>query len=645
MNILPKFVKSKSLNFASVMMLFFTPIMVLFSSVPVSAAISTQNFTFSNFTADYYLEKTNDGTSKLHVKEVLTAEFPNSDQNHGITREIPLTNQDGANIVISNQSALNFSVLRNGQPEPYSIEEQSDVYLVKIGDAGSFVHGTQTYTLEYDFYDVITEFDKAGNNVSGQEGNEKSFQELYWDTNGTGWKQSFDQVSATLHMPSDVFSKITKQPSCYVGSYGSKGQNRCTVTKVTDGYTFTAEYLGAGENLTYAVDFAPDTFKVILDKDYTFVIFLAVEIIVILIILAIIYIFWIKSAKANHALYKSTFVAPEYLPPADITIAEAQQLSVKKIKISYVATLLELAVAKKITVTSEKGKTYDWSITLNVAPETLTASQVDVLQILAGNSNLTTGSFIPITRHTATPTLARYAENYQKSAIQLLGSKGYFVPKSPAKQKSIGIIILIFMIIMIIAVIIGSLSPSSSQPIVRADTNDITVGGPIVLFLILAVTIGGIVAISIFITKTSKFSKYTEKGIKKARELEGLELYIKMAETERIKFLQSVQGADTSTTGIVKLYEELLPWAALFGLEKSWAKELYRYYEMNNVYDTNVDRNLLNGLILSNMVGDVNRSISRSTHYSSGSSSSSSSGGGGGGFSGGGGGGGGGGGW
>ena len=66
---------------------------------------------------------------------------------------------------------------------------------------------------------------------------------------------------------------------------------------------------------------------------------------------------------------------------------------------------------------------------------------------------------------------------------------------------------------------------------------------------------------------------------------------------------------------------------------------------MNNVYDTNVDRNLLNGLILSNIVGDVNRSISHSTHYSSGSSSSSSSGGGGGGFSGGGGGGGGGGGW
>ena len=193
MKVILNFAKSKLLRFMSIVILFFASIMIPFSSAPVSAiantphtssknvlalattnnsasaATSTQNFTFSNFAADYYLEKLDNGTSKLHVKEILTAEFPSSDQNHGITREIPLTNQDGTNIVIPNQGALNLSVLRNGQPEPYSIEEQSDIYLVKIGDAGSFVHGTQTYTLEYDFYDVITEFDNAGNNVSGHE--------------------------------------------------------------------------------------------------------------------------------------------------------------------------------------------------------------------------------------------------------------------------------------------------------------------------------------------------------------------------------------------------------------------------------------------------------------------------------------------
>ena len=56
-----------------------------------------QDFYFSDFTADYYLTKQDDGTSSLHVKEVITAIFPETNQNHGITRLIPSTNQNGKN--------------------------------------------------------------------------------------------------------------------------------------------------------------------------------------------------------------------------------------------------------------------------------------------------------------------------------------------------------------------------------------------------------------------------------------------------------------------------------------------------------------------------------------------------------------------
>ena len=56
-----------------------------------------QDFYFEDFTADYYLTKLEDGTSNLHVKEVLTAVFLEMNQNHGITRTIPYTNQGGEN--------------------------------------------------------------------------------------------------------------------------------------------------------------------------------------------------------------------------------------------------------------------------------------------------------------------------------------------------------------------------------------------------------------------------------------------------------------------------------------------------------------------------------------------------------------------
>lgn len=119
-----------------------------------------------------------------------------------------------------------------------------------------------------------------------------------------------------------------------------------------------------------------------------------------------------------------------------------------------------------------------------------------------------------------------------------------------------------------------------------------------------------------------------------------------MAEADRLKFLQSVEGADTSNAGIVKLYEKLLPWASLFGEEKSWAKELEKYYDFEGVNEV-ISSDVLNGIIASNMVRDINNTIMKSTSYANagGGGSSFSSGGGGGGFSGGGGGGGGGGGW
>ena len=125
--------------------------------------------------------------------------------------------------------------------------------------------------------------------------------------------------------------------------------------------------------------------------------------------------------------------------------------------------------------------------------------------------------------------------------------------------------------------------------------------------------------------------------------MDRLKLYIEMAEAERLKLLQSVEGADVSPKGIVKLYEKLLPYAAVFGLEESWMNEMREYCEVEEIAEPNY---LMNGI----MISEITRSLSTAASYattattmssSGGGSSSSFSGGGGGGFSGGGGGGGG----
>ena len=47
--------------------------------------------------------------------------------------------------------------------------------------------------------------------------------------------------------------------------------------------------------------------------------------------------------------------------------------------------------------------------------------------------------------------------------------------------------------------------------------------------------------------------------------------------------MQSVPGADISDKGIVKLYENLLPYAVIFSLESTWLAELEHYYQSASI--------------------------------------------------------------
>ena len=618
------------------------------------AVASSQDFYFTDFTADYYLTKQADGTSKLHVKEVLTAVFPDYDQNHGINREIPMYNQGKKNRTVKNQGALNLTVLRNGLPEKINkIENEGDYYNVYIGDADVYVHGEQVYTLEYDYTDVITEFDKYQNNVSGRDDVVKLFQELYWDSNGTGWRQSFEKVTARLHLETDAYNNLRSDVWCYVGRFGTNDPDRCTIVNTADGYSFSANNLKSGENLTFVVSFEPGTFNVVMDKSYILVILLIIEIIISLFVIIRKVLRWKKEAKMQQNLYRSTFVAPQYQPPENrlIHVAEGEQIYLKGTKTSYVATLLELAVAKAVSITKvqdeKKPKKNNWSIHLNVDPSTLSKSQVAMLNILADKKNLSIGEDIIVKKHTATKTLASYASDYKSDAESVLSNGGYLIKKKISTNKSSALSMIITKIFTYtILLVVGA---SMLEDVFDGLFNEaaIVIGGEYLPFIMIIIFVVAIIINTIFTVKIDRYAKYTKKGIELVKYLEGLELYIKMAEKDRLKFLQSVEGADTSNAGIVKLYEKLLPWASLFGVEKSWVEELEKYYKIEDVPE-GLDTNLLHGIIASNIIHDVNYAVNASTSYhesSGGSGSSFSSGGGGGGFSGGGGGGGGGGGW
>lgn len=599
------------------------------------ASAGVNDFYFSDFTADYYLSKDAEGVSHLRVVEQLTAEFPDYDQNKGIRREIPFANQGGINTVLPNLTRNDIKVLRNGEPEPiWDISRNGDYYSVETG-TDDYVLGTQIYTLEYEFEKVVTDFG--------------DHQELYWDTNGTGWPQRFSQLTARLHF--DDESVWTGEAWCYVGSYGQSGQNRCTITETSDGVEFSANNLGVHENLTFDVEFLPNSFVVPEpEKDYTLLIVAGVVIVGCLAFLA----YKIKKYQETAQKikeYKGIFVAPQYQPHPEYSLAEMAEVYLGKKKDVKVGVLLDLIVKKKIELHKKGDEGIDikrkWALV--VKDVDMPGESMIVLQILANKIMIKNGDVIELESRISTQMLMELGKQFDRTVLDNLKKDGLVDGKykiGDAKALSVlrGMVTSVWTTVVVLGgIFMVIIWLTDGATFSFGVGKELVMGKMALAVMALALTIT-LTAVLWMNDRVQTIGSITTKGMKASKYMEGLKLYIEMAEAERMKMLQSVKGVDTTPEGIVKLYEKLLPYAAVFGLEESWMNEMKEFCNAKEVVGPDY---LMTGIAVS----QLSRTMRSAAGYASssghtiaggGSYSSSSSGGGGGGFSGGGGGGGGG---
>lgn len=212
--------------------------------LPADAQTGVNDFSFSSYDADYRLTRDSQQHSQLAVTERLTAVFPAIDQNHGIDRDIPNT-YDGHPVDVSVTSVRDGA----GAELHYTTRESDGHTIVRIGDPGSYAHGSTRYVLSYDMRDVTKNFG--------------DHDELYWDTNGTQWSQPFSSVTAHLYLDGAIASAYTGRSACYQGPSGSTAS--CPVTATANGgdrvLTFRAtRTLEGHENLTMVVGFRSGTF-------------------------------------------------------------------------------------------------------------------------------------------------------------------------------------------------------------------------------------------------------------------------------------------------------------------------------------------------------------------------------------------------
>lgn len=568
------------------------------------AGASAQDFTIKNFKADYYLDRDSDGYSTLKTVESIIAEFPAIDQNHGIERVIP-QKYDKHKTNLQIQSIKD----ENGSDVSYSTYEKNNNLALRIGDADTYVHGTKNYVITYTQRNVTRFF------------NDTNRDEFYWNINGIGWSQKFNNVEATLHLGNGLNDSLTGDMYCYYGVQGST--KKCAIVKNDDNITTTGVSLNVNENVTIAVGFKGGTFKVyqqtLIEWLEQYIIYIELSVAIILVVAsASLKIFKDKSAAGRG------IIVPEYLPPKGVDVALSALIKSAASK-WFAATLVDLAVKHKLQIVDggKKGlfgkDTYKLKL---IDINDLSEVERSVVEILFGVTLVVGGEYElkPGSDYALTSKLSKIYNSVTKQA----DSDGYYI-----KNKQIH---------LILGIIAGAaLAQTALVFWFYIDSTQ--------AFILLII---GMIASLICIAIPAASKPLSGKGRELKDYLDGLEMYIRTAEADRIKILQSPQGADRTPVDvnnsemILKLYERVLPYAVLFGIEDDWVKVLGSYYErQNSTPDWYLGSSAFNIATFSSAVSSFSASAAASSNYSS----SSTGGSGGGGFSGGGGGGGGGGGW
>lgn len=562
----------------------------------VSADVNS--FYFSDFQADYYLSKDSEGRSALRVVEQLTAEFPDFDQNKGIERAIPAV-YDGHSVSFKLES-----LTRNGQPEPvYSQVTKNNNVIIGTGTE-EYVRGTQVYQFTYTLRDVTKDFG--------------DHQEFYWDTNGTEWTQSFGQAIARVHLDKTVESAFTDNVACVEGV--SQSTKTCSVDKNINPVTFASNgRLAGGENMTVILGFAAGTFAAQPWSPLSLLAYVPIVVFSAAIVVSI-YI-WRKFGR--NAKGRGTIV-PEYLPPKNISALLAGELYGAKLK-AVTAQIIDLAVRHKIQLIETEtqglfGVSSDYMVKLLDVTD-LDEHELSVIDSLFGSRQI---GQTYLFKKTDTAT-GRALEAVTKAVARVSETEEYRKPHKALTYSLVGGIMAMFILLFVVFISF-------------ADSGRLS-------YIAIASFVVGMVAVVVLNATALSLRPLTPKGREVYDYLKGLEMYIKLAEADRLQVLQSPMGAektpvDTNDTAqVVKLYERVLPYAVLFGLEREWAKELAIHYDQ-----AGTQPNWYSGSSAFNtaaFAASITSFSSTATSFSS-PSSSSSSGLGGGGSSGGGGGGGGG---
>lgn len=552
----------------------------------IAIFLSPTTFIFAEKIEDYNVDIRINSDASIDIKESILYDFESA-QRHGIERKLIVESDEDRpapkykNIEVKDE---------NGKIYQMSTYNDSNYYVLRIGDPDTLITGQKKYVISYKVEKAMNYFD--------------THDELYWNAIGTDWDAPIKKATVS------VTAENIKNSSCYYGPYGSNSS--CTLAQKDNTLSTEVNNLSSKEGVTIAVGLTKGTVYQPTKEDEMKESILENIYFPIPIIIFFIYLFrWYKYGRDPEG--RKVIVA-NYTPLKGISPLESKTIMTESVDMSKIgAEMIQLAIKGfiKIDKIKEKGflSSEDYNIKkLKERDESLTPFQSEFMKVLFGDKNEI--SISEIKKMAQSGTGASYISSLNSftsgsgsdKIYTKLTQEGYF-PENPSDVRINNILVGILMIIPMIVV-------------------------PMIIGSGVSALTGFILFIGVMILAGS-MPKMTNKGVEAKEYLEGLKKYISVAEIERIKFHNAPEKTPEH-------FEELLPYAMIFGLENEWAKKFESLNYQPEWY-TGPSGTALNSVAIASSLSNINSSFTMST-ASSGSSGLGGSGGSGGGGGGGGGG-------
>ena len=507
--------------------------------VPVApaAAADVDHFSFDSMHGDYVVTRAEDGSLRLDVTETLVPVFPETDQNRGIVRRLPVSD-NGVRLNPEVHSVRDA----DGNDVPYEVETTANEVKVSIG-TDEFVHGRQTYVIEY----------TAGNAVRPDQGG----QAFAWDVNGTGWAQMFREVSATVHIDKALQSAMT-DAACYAAEQGG-GADSCTPETSDGTVSARAEDVAPGQTLTIQQGFREGTFRIPVSPAVR----PGLQLIPAGLLLAGVGgCLWMLIWRRRHWCDAPGWpvIVPEYEPPAGVDLLLAGNVADAAGR-APVAALIDLAVRDQVAIIDAGGGSF--AVELRTTDEQRAATLSDA------ERGLVQAIFGPQPQPGQQVLLAAPDEARGQAIGALVGQQQRRAIELGLRRKVQGHP----PVIALLLVLAGCGGSAFAGAVYTVWTGQHMNRGWI--FLGLPVMVWGLVL------EFLRPTRLTHAGAVLRDTIRGNRMYIEWAEKDRLRFLQSTFGAERLRTDralVVRLYERMLPMAVLLGQERSWNEALNRAF-------------------------------------------------------------------